>query len=120
MTYIEILELIRAGYTRAEIDAMQQAERQQAAGSAPGSEVEPEQKEEEQKQTAPDPVPKSVPEQQPEKKEPTEVEKLVSALGLKIDRMTAAIQGRNIQMAENPNTEMTPEQVVARIINPHI
>ena len=122
MTYIEILELIRAGYTRAEIDAMQKAE-----GSAP--EAEPAAKpaaepadapEPEQKQTTEQNKPESVPTPSPEKKEPTEVEKLVSALGLKIDRMTAAIQGRNITETENKTKELTPEQVVAQIINPHI
>ena len=122
MTYTEILELVRAGYTRAEIDAMQKAE-----GSAPEAkpaaspEAEPAAAPEpEQKQTTEQNKPESVPTPSPEKKEPTEVEKLVSALGLKIDRMTAAIQGRNIQEAENPNNELTPEQVVAQIINPHI
>ena len=130
MTYTEILELIRAGYTRAEIDAMQKAE-----GSAPEAKpaASPEAKpaaspeaepaaapEPEQKQTTEQNKPESVPTPSPEKKEPTEVEKLVSALGLKIDRMTAAIQGRNITETENKTKELTPEQVVAQIINPHI
>ena len=122
MTYTEILELIRAGYTRAEIDAMQKAE-----GSAPEAkpaaspEAEPAAAPEpEQKQTTEQNKPESVPTPSPEKKEPTEVEKLVSALGLKIDRMTAAIQGRNITETENKTKELTPEQVVAQIINPHI
>ena len=120
MTYTEILELIRAGYTRAEIDAMQKADE---AAAAPAQVTEQLPDEQEQKQTAPEvpeSVPKSVPNVQEQPKEQTEVEKLVSALGLKIDRMTAAIQGRNIQTAENPTTELTPEQVVAHIINPHI
>lgn len=118
MTYTEILELIRAGYTRAEIDAMQKAE-----GSAPEAEPAAEPAaapEPEQKQTTEQNKPESVSAPSPEKKEPTEVEKLVSALGLKIDRMTAAIQGRNITETENKTNELTPEQVVAQIINPHI
>lgn len=122
MICTEILELIRAGYTRAEIDAMQKAE-----GSAPEAkpaaspEAEPAAAPEpEQKQTTEQNKPESVPTPSPEKKEPTEVEKMVSALGLKIDRMTAAIQGRNITETENKTNELTPEQVVAQIINPHI
>lgn len=120
MTYTEILELIRAGYTRAEIDAMQKEDESKAA-AAPGPAIEPEQQpDEEQKQTPAQNKPESVPAPSPEKREPTEVEKLVSALGLKIDRMTAAIQGRNITETENKTNELTPEQVVAQIINPHI
>lgn len=122
MTYTEILELIRAGYTRAEIDAMQKEEESKGA-AAPGPAIEPElerQMDEEQKQTTEQNKPESVPAPSPEHKEPTEVEKLVSALGLKIDRMTAAIQGRNITETENKTSELTPEQVVAQIINPHI
>lgn len=124
MTYTEILELIRAGYTRAEIDAMQKEETAPvSAAAAPGPAIEPElerQMDEAEKQTTEQNKPESVPAPSPEKKEPTEVEKLVSALGLKIDRMTAAIQGRNVMETENKTNELTPDQVVAQIINPHI
>lgn len=120
MTYTEILELIRAGYTRAEIDAMQKEETAPVSAAAePGPAIEAE-LDEEQKQTTTQNKPESVPPAEPAKHEPTEVEKLVSALGLKIDRMTAAIQGRNITETENKTNELTPDQVVAQIINPHI
>lgn len=122
MTYTEILELIRAGYTRAEIDAMQKDDAKTAA-AAPGPAIEQElerQMDEEEKQTKEQNKPESVPAPSAEKKEPTEVEKLVSALGLKIDRMTAAIQGRNVMETENKTNELTPDKVVAQIINPHI
>lgn len=119
MTYTEILELIRAGYTRAEIDAMQKEETpapvSAAADPGPAIEVEPD---EEQKQTTTQNKPESVPPAEPAKHEQTEVEKLVSALGLKLDALTRAVQTSNTQTIEGSTPAETAQDILARIINP--
>ena len=118
MTYTEILELIRAGYTRAEIDAMQKEETAPASAAAdPGPAIEAE-LEEEQKQITTENKPESVPPAEPAKHEPTEVEKLVSALGLKLDALTRAVQTSNTQTIEGSTPAETAQDILARIINP--
>lgn len=114
----EILELIHAGYTKSEIDILVKAEQKDPAPSAepapasdaPAGDPEP----------SPDPTPAPTPAEPAPAAAPTETEKLLAALGLKLDRMTAAMQRQNIGGMENPNNQMTPDQVVARIINPHL
>lgn len=119
MTYTEILELIRAGYTRAEIDAMQKADEEKTP-AAPGPASKPEQQpDEEQKQTPAQNKPESVPAPSAEKKEPTEVEKLISALGLQVQQLTRAVQAHNITNLEGNGTPAeTADDIIARIINP--
>ena len=117
MTYTEILELIRAGYTKAEIDLLMQP--------APAAPQETPDKQPEQTPVGTDPDPKPdkpdpVPSQDPPPAAPTETEKLLQALGMRLDRLTTAIHAANVGGLENPNNQLTPEQVVAQIINPHI
>lgn len=116
MTYSEILELIRAGYTKAEIDAMVNA-----APAAPEAKT----PDEGEAPTAPEEKPtegENKPKSEPEKKEPTEVEKLVSALGLRLDALTRAVQAANVGTIEGKrdNIEESTESILARIINPMI
>ena len=92
MTYTEVLELIRAGYKKEEIDAMMKAEQE--------------------------PTPAPVPEPAPEPKQESETEKLVSALGMKFDALTAALQKQNVNQIEGEPTNTTGD-IIARIINPH-
>ena len=102
MTYSEVLELIRAGYTKAEISAMMESE------NAP----EP---------TKPEPTePEPTPEPDTPKDNPPESEavKLAKALGLKLDSMLTAIQNTNIANAEQNGNTMTTDDVIASIINP--
>ena len=123
MTYTEILELIRAGYSKAEIDAMIAG--QDPAPAAPAAPATPDKQPEqtpvstdpEPKPDKPDPVPSPDP---APAAQPTETEKLIRALGLKLDTLTTAIHAANVGGMENPNNPLTPEQVVARIINPHL
>ena len=98
MTYSEVLELIRAGYSKAEISAMMES------NNAP----EP---------TKPEPT---EPEPDTQKDNPPESEamKLAKALGLKLDSMLAAIQNANIANAEQNGNTMTADEVIASIINP--
>lgn len=123
MTYTEILELIRAGYSKAEIDAMiagpDPAPAAPAAPATPDKQPEqtPVSTDSEPKPDKPDPVPSPDP---APAAQPTETEKLIRALGLKLDTLTTAIHAANVGGMENPNNQMTPEQVVARIINPHL
>ena len=123
LTTSEILELIRAGYSKAEIDAMVNP----ASVPAPANTETPDGENRPESVAAAEPDrPESVSAAEPDRPEsvqektPSEVEKLVAALGIKLDTLTRAIQTRNVQQTENPNTELTPADVVARIINPHL
>ena len=111
LTTTEILELIRAGYTKEEINAMvTSAPENKDPDPAPAQDDVP----------ASEPDPESHPEPKPEPKpQPTETEKLLAALGMKLDQMAAAIHSSNVRNLENPGETLTPEQVVAQIINPH-
>lgn len=118
MTYTEILELIRAGFTKDEINAMM---------NESGPEKIPEKSPENPEQTpvpSPEPTPAAPPEPKPtpvpEKTEPTETEKLLSALGMQITTLTNAIHAANVAGAEGKTpTDETPETIIARIINPN-
>ena len=120
MTYTEILELIRAGYTKAEIDLLMQPApatppeaKEGQEGGALLQEQTPVGTDQEKKQEKQESVP-STP------SPPSEIEKLVAALGMKLDTLTTAIHAANVGGMENPNNQLTPEQVVAQIINPHL
>ena len=114
MTYKEILELIRAGYSKKEIDAMVKAEQKEPEPAAPKKDPEPV---EDPKQ---EPVPADEPKQEPEAApQETETEKLVKALGLRIDALTNALHTSNVNNLEGKTNELTAEDVIAKIINPH-
>lgn len=109
----EILELVRAGYTKEEIAAMDtDAEKTEHPDPKPDQKPEPEQK--------PEPKPDSEPdaETKPVKVE-SETDKLVKALGLKLDALTSAIQTSNVNSVEQGgNNLLTTEDVLATIIDP--
>ena len=113
MTYTEILELIRAGYTKKEIDAMVKAELKEPEPAA--HEKDPEPVEDQKKEPAPAEEQKQEPAAAPQE---TETEKMVKALGLKFDALTSALQNMNINNIEGTN-QLTAEDVIAKIINPH-
>ena len=103
MTYSEVLELIRAGYSKAEISAMMES------NNAPEP-TKPEPTEPEPTEPEPDTQKDNPPE--------SEAMKLAKALGLKLDSMLAAIQNANIANAEQNGNTMTADEVIASIINP--
>ena len=114
----EILELVRAGYTKAEIDAMD--------GDAAKIEHpnEPEAKptkvsKEEEKQTKVETEPEAEPEADPEPKQETETEKLVKALGLKFDTLISAVQAKNINNLEQGTPSVSTDDILAKIIDPN-
>lgn len=114
MTYTEILELIRAGYTKEEINAMMNESGPEKIPENPEPTPVP----------SPEPTPAATPEPKPtpvpENKEPTETEKLLSALGMQITTLTNAIHAANVAGAEGKTpTDETPESIIARIINPN-
>lgn len=111
MTYTEVLELIRAGFKKDEIEAMMAAEKKPSE-KAP----EPEQKTEPKQDPKPEPDKAPEPEAKPE---PSETEKLVAALGLKFDALTQAIQKQNVEGLEGKDSTQTVDDVIAKIINPH-
>lgn len=114
MTYTEILELIRAGYTRAEIDAMMKQppaapenppQPDKGTETGDGNDGAADQNDGKQ-ETPPPPV-------------ATETEKLLQALGMKLDKLATAIHSANVGGMENPGNRETPETIIARIINPN-
>ena len=112
LTYTEALELIRAGYTKAEIDSFatepaldpsgadhqddNQGGNQDDAGGAPEAQTEPE----------------------PEKHIETETEKLIKALGIQVQGLAKAVQARNVNTLDHQGETETAETILARIINP--
>ncbi len=109
MKLSEILELIRAGYTKAEIDAMQndatKIEHPEPTPPEPGPEPEP----------TPEPSPEPAPTPAPQE---SETEKLLNALGLKFDNLTAAIQNANVNNIEHGGSQgMTADDVIRSIID---
>ena len=120
MTYTEILELIRAGYKKDEIDAMIAAEAANPPTPAPAAAPAP----------ATDPAPAATPapatdpapaaEPAPANPAPeSETEKLAQALGLKLDTLTQAIQAHNVGSIEGNPVTQTTDDIIAKIINPH-
>ena len=107
MTYTEVLELIRAGYTKAEIESMMNSE----PNPDPEKKQEPDNKEDPKQE----PENKEDPKQEPE----SETSKLIRALGLQLDTLTKAVQKTNVNTIEAHDNMNDPEQIIARIINPH-
>ena len=116
MTYTEILELIRAGYKRDEIEAMMEADAKANVQTSKPPETPPEPTpivKEETPSSSAEPVPE-------QKHEPTETEKLVAALGLKVDALTRAMQTANVNSLESSgSTAPSADDILAKIINPH-
>lgn len=107
MIYTEILELIRAGYKKEEIEAMMAAESKQNQ--------EPKQEQKQEPKADPEPEP----DRDPEPPAKSETDKLVEALGMKLDSLTNAIQAKNVNQIEGGAAAETPDDILAKIINPH-
>ena len=100
----EILELVRAGYTKEEIASMDEAAAPAGNQEDPEPVTDPEQTE-----TKPEP-----------EQQPSQVEQLMKAFGMKIDGLTKAIQSSNIKTAEGSTPSVTDvDTILAKIINPH-
>ena len=115
MTYTEVLELIRAGYTKVEIDAMIKAEAGAEDHQKAADEPAPEARDADPQEAAaePEPVKSDV-------KEESETEKMIKALGLRLDTLTKAVQKSNVNSIEGTKTnEINADDIVAKIINPH-
>lgn len=101
----EILELVRAGYTKDEITAM---------GADP-EKKEPEKKEPEKTQ----PEKKEPEKKEPEKTQPDNSGDLLKLLVEKFDDLKTAIQDNNIKNSNNKMVSDTPpEELLAEIIEP--
>lgn len=112
MTYTEVLELIRAGYTKDEIEALMADEaKTRPVTPEPSKEKEETSPEPTQEKEAHSPNP-------PKPSEPSETEKLVQALGMKFDALTSALQAKNVGSIEGTNNQTTTDDIIARIINP--
>lgn len=110
MTYTEVLELIRAGFTKDEISAMMKAEPKPDDATKIEHPAKPDEK--------PEPHEQPVKQENEKPAEESEAVKLAKALGLKLDSMLTAIQSNNIGNAEQRENVMTADDVIASIINP--
>ena len=114
MTYTEVLELIRAGYNKQEIEAMMAAET--PAGDPKEDTKKDPQPDEKPENTKADPEP----EKKTTAKEESETEKLIKALGLRLDTLTKSIQASNVNGIEGDGGhEESAEDIIAKLINPH-
>lgn len=113
MSINEILELTRAGWTKDEILLL--AQNQQVTTDAEKiehpTEVKEEPKEEPKEETKAEPKPEPV---------ESETDKLIKALGLKLDNAVAAMHRSNVNSLEQDTAKvLTAEDVLAKMINPN-
>ena len=102
MNYEDIILLVKAGYTRDQIAAMQ-------APTAPTAPAEP--------QTPSAPAEPAEPQTQPAQAHPTEIGDLVQMLSAEFAKLNAAIVKANLQQAQQPPQESV-DDILASIINP--
>ena len=108
MKFDEVMMLIKAGYTKNEIQEMEMANVVADPEPAP--------------EPAPEPIAEPTPEPAPEQKEPAGMDQMMQTLQNMIQQnqqMLQAIQAANIQAARMPaDTKETPEDLIAKIIAP--
>ena len=113
MTYTEVLELIRAGYNKKEIEAMMAAETPAGDPKEDKKDPQPDEKPDPAK-ADPEPEVKTI------AKEESETEKLIKALGLRLDNLTKSIQASNVNGIEGDgDKEQSADDIIAKLINPH-
>lgn len=114
MTVQEIIELTKAGWTKAEII--------QLAGGRP-SDPKDEPKEtppkEEPKETPPKEEPKETPPAEAPISTDQKIMELITKLDQKVDNISSGIQKGNLQASRQPKQE-TVEDALASIINPYL
>ena len=117
MNISEILKLIDAGYTKAEIEAM---DKQTQVGDDEKIEHQKElpkpEHDVEKNEHQPTPVGDAEKIEHPANDD--ETRKLVQALGLKFDNLVSAIQASNVKKMEMPTDTMTAESIIAGMIDP--
>lgn len=116
MNISDILELTKAGWTKEEIIALAKVnDAEKIEHPEPNEEPKPEPKEKKE-----EPKPESKEEKEEQKPEPNETEKLLKALGIKLEAMTSAFQNSNVaNMEQEKANVLTADDVVAQMINPH-
>lgn len=106
----EILELVRAGYTKAEIEGMN-------AGAALAAEQEPEQEPETAPEENPAPAPEPEKPAAPERAAPDDTGDRLTKLENSIATLVAAIQSSNIINTGKPSAPtLTAEEALASLI----
>ena len=114
LTYTEVLELVRAGYTKAEIDAF--AAEPATTPDPAGADHQDDNQGGNQDDTGSTPEAQTEPE--PEKHIETETEKLIKALGIQVQGLARAVQAKNVNTIDHQGETETAETILARIINP--
>lgn len=105
MNYEDIILLVKAGYTRDQIAAMQAP----APTQAPEPTLAPE--------PAPAPAPTPAPAQEPAPTKPQGIEDLSQMLAAEFAKLNDAIVKANLQQAQQPPQESV-DDILASIINP--
>lgn len=113
MNISEILKLIDAGYTKAEIEAL---EKPNPVGDAKKNEHTEDKEKPEEKQNPAGDAEKI--EHPAGVQTDDETRKLVQALGLKFDNLVNAIHASNVNGMEMPTDTMTAESIIAGMIDP--
>lgn len=117
MKVSEIIYLLEHGYTKDEIEKMTAenvGESDNSGGAAAGIPETPTEKTdanvtENDKETKPEPKPEP---------EESETEKLIKALGLKLDTAINAIHKSNVNNLEGKDEQVTVDDVLAQILSP--
>lgn len=108
MKFDDVMMLIKAGYTKEEIQAMEHPEPTPAPEPAP--------------EPTPEPAPEPAAEPAPEPKEPAAMDQMMQTLQSMIQQnqqLLQSMQAANIQAARMPaDTKETPEDLIAKIIAP--
>lgn len=113
MTVQEIIELTKAGWTKAEII--------QLAGGPSDPKDEPKETppKEEPKETPPKEEPKETPPAEAPISTDQKIMELITKLDQKVDNISSGIQKGNLQASRQPKQE-TVEDALASIINPYL
>ncbi len=115
MELTQLFKLIDAGFTKQDITALLSAQNVNTNEETPTDTP--------SKTPAPAPAaaPAPAPEEtKPTKPEPSETDKLIAALGMKLDDLTSSIQAANVRNIEGRDPDMSADDIIARIINPHL
>lgn len=114
----QLLRLIDAGFTKQDIVAMMTTTAQTVNSN---EEIPPTDTPSKTPAPAPAAAPASAPEETKQAKpEPSETDKLIAALGMKLDNLTSSIQAANVRNIEGRDPDLSSDDIIARIINPHL
>lgn len=117
MNYEDVILLVKAGYTRDQIAAMQAPAGTPTPAPAPAPEPAPAPAPEPAPAPAPAPAPTPAPPEPPAQPKPQGIEDLSQMLSAEFAKLNDAIVKANLQQAQQPPQESV-DDILASIINP--